>query len=429
LASTSSPASSRPIRRALLATAGALALASPTTLLLPSCDRASAAPSAASEATKPAAAKAPWAPSPELLSRAKSIVAGMDLKERAGQVIMAPAWGKEGVSREYSGYLRDLKPGAIVLFAYNVAESPKTVAAYLSALNAAAAAASPRAPAMVAVDNEGGTVFRFKGSLTRLPAAADVGASMGLGEIESLGRAVGGQLGALGVGLSLGPVVEAGKSAKFFAKGRFYSDKTEEAAKRSGAFLKGLQSTYLAATIKHFPTMTSDTDPHKGLPRVDLSLDRLESSLFVPFKENLDAAAIMVSHVVVEALDPSRPLTLSPKASALIKGQWGYWGCLITDDLTMGSLESVERPEKAAADAIASGEDMVMVTDSGLALRLRDAIVRAVSSGALAPARLEDACLRVVLMKLRFPGSARPGYAQLSRFMAEADALLTKAGL
>jgi beta-N-acetylhexosaminidase len=112
--------------------------------------------------------------------------------------------------------------------------------------------------------------------------------------------------------------------------------------------------------IKHMPGHgRAGVDSHHHLPRVDASLTDLRRQDFAPFRALRDLPMAMSAHVVFEAIDPTRPATTSPTVIAdILRGEIGFDGLLMTDDLSMNALGGTigERAEAA----IAAGCDMVL---------------------------------------------------------------------
>ncbi|MDR2902003.1 MAG: hypothetical protein LBU87_02695 [Lactobacillales bacterium] len=93
--------------------------------------------------------------------------------------------------------------------------------------------------------------------------------------------------------------------------------------------------------IKHFPGYGRTTvDPHAKLPVINESLDVLKETDFAPFMAIKEPVWGMTAHIIVRALDDQLPITLSPKGIAYIRGEMGFDGFLIPDDISMGALKS-----------------------------------------------------------------------------------------
>jgi len=172
----------------------------------------------------------------------------------------------------------------------------------------------------------------------------------------------------------------------------------------AGAYIAGLESAGVAATAKHFPG-NANSDPHKSLSTLGADKKRLEKNYFARFAAARDsgAACVLLSHVLVPAIDSDHPATLSRR---LILGELKeglrFDGVALTDDLYMKALAAKIPPERAAVEALAAGADLLMLSDGYAAPKVRDSILGAVKEGRLSEARLDDAVLRILELKLRF---------------------------
>ncbi|MDP3179041.1 MAG: glycoside hydrolase family 3 N-terminal domain-containing protein [Spirochaetaceae bacterium] len=357
---------------------------------------------------------------PAFRERAALTAADLDLASAAAQVLLI---GVEGVGRPAAQSLEllsRLPVGGVILFGFNMPERPADLADYTAALQDAASArnatpqrgvgtsrgdAPSRLPLIVALDHEGGSVFRFKGSgITRIPPAAEVGAR-GPSYARMLGEIGGAQLRALGVNMALAPVVELldDRNQRFLGS-RSYGRNARIVDRAAGAYLEGLQTAGAAAVAKHFPG-NADADPHERLPSLPINLKTYKRDFEPRFAQAIDrgVAGIMLSHVVCPALDPDKPATISSAfAQAALKKKLGFKGVVLTDDLYMKALTEDSPPERTAVEALAAGADLLMLTWNGRAESVRDAIVRAVKDGRLDRERLYDAARRVVELKLRY---------------------------
>lgn len=119
--------------------------------------------------------------------------------------------------------------------------------------------------------------------------------------------------------------------------------------------------------IKHMPGHgRASVDTHEDLPRIVTSRAELSRSDFAPFKALNDQPLGMSAHVIFEAVDPDLPATLSPKViSEVIRGEIGFEGLLMTDDLNMKALQGSVGDR--AARALKAGIDMVLHCNGKLA--------------------------------------------------------------
>jgi beta-N-acetylhexosaminidase len=258
-------------------------------------------------------------------------------------------------------------------------------------------------PPFIAIDHEGGSVYRFKGGMTRLPSARTMGRA-GLSAARVAGAAAGSELRAIGVTMNAAPVVEALTDGnRAFLQDRVWSDDSDSSGRLAAGFLEACQSRGAAAVAKHFPGNAS-TDPHRGLPVLSASKATLEAVYYAPFRVAIRAgvSAIMLSHVLVPALDPDVPVSVSPLAIAVLKEQLAFRGIVMTDDLQMAALSGIGGPEAAAVVALSAGADLLMVSGGRTALAVRTALLAALADGRITRARLEDAAARVLAQKLRY---------------------------
>jgi beta-N-acetylhexosaminidase len=336
---------------------------------------------------------------------ADRLLGSLGLEGEAAQVLLVGVSGKgapSGASRELLG---SMPLGGVLLFGLNLPDEPAGLGPFTAALQDASAGAALGIPLVVALDHEGGSVFRFRGSgITRLPPPLEVGAR-GPAYALALGKAAGRELRALGVNMNLAPVVELlDERNEAFLGSRSYGRQPERVDAAAGAFIEGLQSAGAAAVAKHFPGNAA-ADPHKGVAVLDIGkaeYERLYRPRFAAAARR-DVAAVMISHAILPALDPERPATISRKLLAdELRGRVGFRGLVLTDDLYMKALSGGRPPEVAAVEALAAGADLLMLSEGSGAARVRDGIVRAVKAGSLPRARLDDAARRVLELKLRF---------------------------
>lgn len=333
----------------------------------------------------------------------------MDERVLAGQVIMAGVTGKGELPAWNRRFIEELSPGAVVLFGFNIPENPLELRPFLASVRAAAGGLPP----FIAIDHEGGPVFRFKSGLTRLPAARDLGRA-GESAASVAGAIAGGELAALGINLNLAPVVEAADDRnREFLELRAWADGYDRSGALAALFLKACQEEGTAGTLKHYPGNAA-VDPHRGEAYLDATREELETKHLLAFRVALaeEPAAVVLSHVWALALDPDHPVTLSAPAIGLLKRDLGFSGIALTDDILMAGLGGEAKGPANAVAALAAGADMVMMSGGAVMIKARDAIVEAARSGELPLSRLRDAAARVLAQKLRFSLFAPPTYPE-----------------
>lgn len=249
--------------------------------------------------------------------------------------------------------------GGIILFARNLPDIESA-----ADLIRSARAAAGRRPLVVCLDQEGGRVKRLGPPLLQLPSARILGATGDRELLRAAGRQLGRELGALGFSLNLAPVLDVDTNPQNPVIGdRSFARDPREAARRAVAFGRGLLLGGVACCGKHFPGH-GDTrqDSHHELPTLVADHRRLEAVELVPFAAAIRARfpSLMLGHLLVPALDPERPTSLSPAAYRLAR-RMGHLGALLTDDLEMGAVARSPGVVPAALAALRGGADGALI--------------------------------------------------------------------
>ena len=273
--------------------------------------------------------------------------------------------------------------------------------AQLRELTGAIRDANPRA--LIAIDEEGGDVTRlYYDQGSPYPGNALLGRIDDIDYTERVARTVGWELRRAGVNLDFAPDVDINSNPDNPVIGvRSFGATAELVARHSAAWVRGLESTAVAVSAKHFPGH-GDTaqDSHLALPVVDASLDELRTRELLPFTAAIEAGArtIMTSHILLPQVDASGPATFSRVILGdLLRGELGFTGVIVSDALDMAGASGEIGIPQAAVRAIAAGCDLLCIgsnnTDDEIGAIL-DAFDEAMVDGRLAAARLEDAAAR-----------------------------------
>ncbi|MER6079517.1 glycoside hydrolase family 3 protein [Streptomyces sp. NPDC001833] len=273
----------------------------------------------------------------------------------------------------------------------------------LSALTAQLRA--ERDDVLVAIDEEGGDVTRLE---VRTGSSFPGNHALGAVDDPELTRQValelGRRLAACGVNFSWAPVADVNSNSANPVIGvRSFGADQDLVARHTAAYVTGLQAAGVAACTKHFPGH-GDTavDSHLAMPRIDATAEVLHARELAPFRAAIAAGtrAVMSAHILVPALDPARPGTLSHRVlTELLRGELGYDGLIVTDGIEMQAIAGTYGIEHGTVLALAAGADAICVggglSDDETVRRLRDALVAAVRSGELPEERLAEAAQRV----------------------------------
>jgi beta-N-acetylhexosaminidase len=119
--------------------------------------------------------------------------------------------------------------------------------------------------------------------------------------------------------------------------------------------------------MKHVPGHgRAMSDSHKALPHVTTRLEEMSSTDFVTFRSLNHCPLAMTAHVVFEDIDRQRPATTSPKVIRdVIRGEIGFEGVLVSDDLSMNALKGPLSVRTKAA--LFAGCDIVLHCNGSMA--------------------------------------------------------------
>ena len=292
---------------------------------------------------------------------------------------------------------------------------PLELAAILNRLQSAA-----KTPLVIGGDYEHGVGMRIHGA-TRFPRAMAFGAANDAGLVRASARITAEEARALGVHVNFAPVADVNNNPRNpVINIRSFGEDPARVGALVGEAVRGLQEGGVVATLKHFPGH-GDTavDTHLGLATVPHDRARLDRVELAPFRQGIEAgaAAVMVAHVEMPALDPAPgPATFSrPIVTGLLREQLGFTGLVVTDSLLMDAISAMTGPGEASVKALLAGADLLLdpanVRDAAAALK------SGLANGTVPRARLVDAARRVLEYKARL-GLHRARTVDLNAVMA-----------
>ncbi|MEV0236581.1 glycoside hydrolase family 3 protein [Nonomuraea sp. NPDC050786] len=320
--------------------------------------------------------------------------------------------------------------GGVVLFARNAIDAQ--LVRHLRAENPAA---------VIAIDEEGGAVTRLEvENGSSFPGNRALGVVDDVALTERVGRQIGRMLAELDITLDYAPDADVNSNPANPVIGvRSFGPSPELVSRHTIAYVNGVQGAGVAACAKHFPGHGDTvTDSHLALPTVHASREVLFSRDLPPFRAAIDAGvrAVMSGHLLIPALDPSMPATLSRTAmTELLRGELGFDGMLVTDSIDMQAVAAMFGPGEIAVRALNAGVDAICVGQGTeeIVYEMRDAIVAAVRSGELPEERLAEAAARVLALSEWYGAQAAlrdkaRGDVDESVGLAAARAALTTSG-
>jgi beta-N-acetylhexosaminidase len=318
-----------------------------------------------------------------------------------GQLLFA---GFEGTTlpEDLGALIEAGRIGGVVLFARNI-ESPDQLRALVDDLHARA---PDETPLTVSIDQEGGRVQRLRAPWTVWPPMRRLGERDRDDDIEAVARALGRELADLRIDLDFAPVCDVDTNPDNPVIGdRSFARDPEQVSRMVATFVRALQEEGVAACAKHFPGHgDTSVDSHLALPRIDHGLERLRATELQPFRAAIEAgvASVMTAHILLPALSPTLPATLSPEALAILREELGYAGLVFGDDFEMAAMADHFAPEESTRRAIEAGVDAILVC------KLADLRARVLSALESAPdALLEPALGRMRAFKQKWSGGRR----------------------
>jgi beta-N-acetylhexosaminidase len=238
---------------------------------------------------------------------------------------------------------------------------------------------------LAATDQEGGGVCLAASSVPCAP--------MPVGQAATTQMAT--ALHRLGFDLDLGPVSDVCSGPSSIMWGRCYGTDPSAVASSVGPVVDGIHAAGMLSAAKHFPghgdtPVSSET----SLPRIDEPIATLQSREWPPFSADIARGVdfVMLGHLYYPAIDANRSTDLSPVTVQILRGQLGFRGAILSDDMRMGAITSSTPTPEAAVEFLLAGGDMVMVArDLSVSDATFEAIRSAVESGRLPRSRLDQA--------------------------------------
>lgn len=256
------------------------------------------------------------------------------------------------------------------------------------------------------VDEEGGRVARCAKKLgtTAFDDMETYGARNDSDEAFNIGKTIGSDIRALGFNVDFAPVADVNLHPNNELGNRIFSDDPQAVANMTAGVVRGLNSSGVAATLKHFPGLgAEDGNTHTDSTIViDRTLSQLRNEEFVPFREGIRAGAdfVMVGHQQVTAFGDGLPSDLSYTAvTEMLRGELGFGGIAITDAQRMNTISTVYDSGTAAVMSIKAGIDMILSpADFNAAYK---GVLNAVKSGEISEQRINESVTRILTVKYK----------------------------
>lgn len=169
----------------------------------------------------------------------------------------------------------------------------------------------------------------------------------------------------LGINLNLAPVVDVSYDENDFIYNRSFGRDAKETALFAKNMVSYAKNNNISSCLKHFPGYGNNIDTHDGVAIDNRSYESFLENDFLPFESGIKEGVpvILVSHNIINSIDSNFPATLSKKVISKLRENLHFSGIIITDDLSMGAVNSYVSDGSAAVLAINAGNDMIITSN------------------------------------------------------------------
>ena len=349
------------------------------------------------EALPQVEADEPPSPTEEELAASEidALLDSMSLEEKAGQLffVRVPA---ENAVEDVSAY----HLGGYILFGRDTKDKTaneliQTIQHYQNAADI---------PLLIGVDEEGGTVVRVSSNPhIRSEKFASPQRLYTLGGMEQIiedTREKDVLLQSLGFNVNLAPVADVSTDPGDFIYARSFGQGGTETADYVSAVTGQMTADGMGSVLKHFPGYGNNVDTHTGIAVDQRPMETFASADFLPFLAGFegggDLTSVLMSHNIVECMDPVLPASLSLAAHQLLRETLGFDGVVMTDDLAMEAVAAYAEDGAVAVMAIEAGNDLMITSDYRTQI---PKVIEAVENGTLSEETIDVACHRVLTWK------------------------------
>jgi len=346
---------------------------------------------------------------------ARSIVQGMTLDQKLGQMVIVEFYGAT-LNSDLAQMIQGNRIGGVLIENKNGNAQTRN---QLVTLNKAMQGQA-HIPLFISTDFEGGIVNELRLITGERPSESAIGATGNPQVAYNAGHSAASDLAALGLNVNFMPIVDVltNPNNPGLPMRTFGSDPTL-VTNMGRAYLKGLTDGGVVGCLKHFPGLGSaNLDPHFSLPYMNRSLATLSAVDLVPYRTMINEGIVpmvMVTHILNPQLDLKLPTSLSPNVvTKLLRDQLHFNGVIISDTLWMGGISNTYSLAQAAVLAVKAGTDLLL-GPRGLAdtQNMIFGLHQAVMNGQISVAQINASVQRIIELKLHYKILTRAKALQL----------------
>ncbi|ALX49970.1 glycoside hydrolase family 3 N-terminal domain-containing protein [Lentibacillus amyloliquefaciens] len=336
----------------------------------------------------------------------QQMITQMSPEEKIGQLVMPSTHDNENnmPNADTKELIKEYKAGSVIVYGNRDAS---TTAEYNNQLQEWASETSMNIPLFSTADLEYG-VNQHVTDATAFPRQMGIAATRDLEAANEMAGVTAQEMKATGFNWNYSPLADVNTNPNNPVIGvRSFGENTELVSDMTVAQVEGYQENGVLSTPKHFPGHgDTSEDSHHGLPSVTYDRETLEEVHLPPFQAAIDAGAesIMTSHVIIEAIDPELPATLSEDVlTGLLREEMGFDGIIVTDAMSMGAIDEQWGAGEAAVMAVKAGADIIMATGTlEQQKETFEALLEAYESGELSEEQVDESVERILATKVRY---------------------------
>ena len=289
-----------------------------------------------------------------------SVMNTLSLEERIAQlmVVRVPLDMNDSQADEFSRTMNGYKVGGVCFFVGTADRQASMTRRFQR---------DAKVPLLVCIDGEWGLGMRLK-DMYSFPRNAVFGLMESYADsiVYHMGAEIGRQCRMMGIHINFAPVVDINSNPRNPVIGtRSFGIDRERVSQLGIMYALGQQSQGVMAVAKHFPGHgDTDKDSHFELPVINHSREYIDSIDTYPFKRLIKAGVggVMVAHLQVNALDKSRPSSLSHViVTDLLKKKLGFEGLIFTDGIDMKGITNTYSGGQAELEAVRAGNDIILL--------------------------------------------------------------------
>tara|TARA_B110000305_G_C19440635_1_gene641622 strand:- start:390 stop:1403 length:1014 start_codon:yes stop_codon:yes gene_type:complete len=222
---------------------------------------------------------------------------------------------------------------------------------------------------LIATDQEGGRVQRFKEGFSIIPSMQRLGDLVahdvegGLSLCRRVGWLMASEMIATGIDISFAPVLDLDKDTSSVIGDRSFSEQIDIVISSAKAFIFGMAEAGMASTGKHFPGHGGiEEDSHLVTPIDNRSLSDLESNDLIPYRELVEVLdGVMTAHITFPKIDASVVSFSSEWIQTVLRENLNFQGMVFSDDLTMKGADTAGNYTNKAKLSVNAGCDMILI--------------------------------------------------------------------